>query len=149
MLFVIILLVNVYFLFSWCRKVLPIVYNTIMNTFRRPRENYQVRPFVRVGPGGPDISDMSNSKSESVIRPGDSRVSATQFSADRTPASADLPPPNTTHVEVVYTLSLLERPEDFRKAGELEEEEKSPEVLEIPEEEKALDDTILSEKHSP
>lgn len=108
LLFIVILLANIYFLVSWIRKIVPIVVSTIIHTFGRTRENL---PVHLPGLEGADNSDLSNSK-DSVLRAGDSRVAA-----DRSPG-LDIPPPNTTHG--VYTLGLLDRPEDMRGKGELD-----------------------------
>ena len=108
LLFIVILLANIYFLVSWIRKIVPIIVSTIVRTFRRNRENL---PVQLPGLQGADNSDLSNSK-DSVLRAGDSRVGG-----DRS-AGLDIPPPNTTHG--VYTLGLLDRPEDMRGKGELD-----------------------------
>lgn len=107
-LFVVILLANIYFLVSWIRKIVPIVVSTIVRTFRGTRENLPVRA---AGLEGADNSDLSNSK-DSVLRAGDSRIGP-----ERSPG-LDIPPPNTTHG--IYTLGLLDRPEDMRGKGELD-----------------------------
>ena len=101
-LFVVILLANVYFLVSWIRRIVPIVVSTIFRSLGRRPENLPVRPPDPVA----DNSDLSNSK-DSVLRAGDSRVEV-----DRSAVIADIPPPNTTHG--MYTLGLLDRPEDIR-----------------------------------
>ena len=121
-LFIVILLANIYFLVSWIRKIVPIVVSTIIHTLRRTAENLPVRPGDIQGA---DNSDLSNSK-DSVIRAGDTRAAV-----DRSMAVVDVPPPNTTHG--LYTLGLLDRPEDLRGKEELAyqfPDEISPELQE-------------------
>jgi len=115
-LFVLILLTNAYFLFTWCRRVIPIVVTTIMNTFRRPRENYQVRPML---PTGPQASDNSGKSSNSALRLNDSRVRCMQSSAS---ASA-IAPANTSVLAgnasptlfKIEEVPILEDPQDMSK----------------------------------
>lgn len=116
MLFAIILLTNAYFLFTWCRRVIPIVVTTVMNTFRRPRENYQVRPMVRAGAN--DHSDASGKSSNSQFRVNESRVNTMQSSA-----SASVAPPNTSLLQgeaqpalfKIEEIPILEDPQELVK----------------------------------
>lgn len=120
-LFVLILLTNAYFLFTWCRRVIPIVVTTIMNTFRRPRENYQVRPMLPAGPHAPDHSDISGKSSNSAHRLNDSRVRSRQSSASASglaPANTSLLPGEPPTLFKIEEVPILEDPQDVSKEEE-------------------------------
>jgi len=117
-LFAIILLTNAYFLFTWFRQVIPIVVTTIMNTFRRARENYQVRPMVPASSHAADHSDVSGKSSNSAMRLNDSRVRSMQSSASASglaPANTSVRAGEASPLFKIEEVPILEDPQDISK----------------------------------
>jgi hypothetical protein len=97
-LFAIILLTNAYFLFTWCRQVIPIVVTTIMNTF--------------------DHSDVSGKSSNSAMRLNDSRVRSMQSSASASglaPANTSVRAGEANPLFKIEEVPILEDPQDISK----------------------------------